>query len=168
MQLKIEHLSFTYDGAPEAVFADLSLSLDTAWRTGLIARNGRGKTTLLRLLSGDLQGKGKIDCPLTPVLFPYPVADGTQTAWQIAQTAASTCEDWRLMRELSLLNVPEEALNRPFDTLSGGEQTRVMLSALFAREDAYPRRTHQFPRRTRSCHAGGLPAPQRRLSARQP
>ena len=64
MQLKIEHLSFTYDGAPEAVFADLSLSLDTAWRTGLIARNGRGKTTLLRLLSGDLQGKGKIDCPL--------------------------------------------------------------------------------------------------------
>lgn len=42
------------------------------------------------------------------------------------------------MRELSLLNVPEEALNRPFDTLSGGEQTRVMLSALFAREDAYP------------------------------
>ena len=25
-----------------------------------------------------------------------------------------------------------------FDTLSGGEQTRVMLSALFAREDAYP------------------------------
>ena len=138
MQLKIEHLSFTYDGAPEAVFADLSLSLDTAWRTGLIARNGRGKTTLLRLLSGDLQGKGKIDCPLTPVLFPYPVADGTQTAWQIAQTAAATCEDWRLMRELSLLNVPEEALNRPFDTLSGGEQTRVMLSALFAREDAYP------------------------------
>lgn len=112
MQLKIEHLSFTYDGAPEAVFADLSLSLDTAWRTGLIARNGRGKTTLLRLLSGDLQGKGKIDCPLMPVLFPYPVADGTQTAWQIAQTAASTCEDWRLMRELSLLNVPEEALNR--------------------------------------------------------
>lgn len=138
MQLKIEHLSFTYDGAPEAVFADLSLSLDTAWRTGLIARNGRGKTTLLRLLSGDLQGKGKIDCPLMPVLFPYPVADGTQTAWQIAQTAAATCEDWRLMRELSLLNVPEEALNRPFDTLSGGEQTRVMLSALFAREDAYP------------------------------
>ena len=138
MQLKIEHLSFTYDGAPEAVFADLSLSLDTVWRTGLIARNGRGKTTLLRLLSGDLQGKGKIDCPLTPVLFPYPVADGTQTAWQIAQTAAATCEDWRLMRELSLLNVPEEALNRPFDTLSGGEQTRVMLSALFAREDAYP------------------------------
>lgn len=54
MQLKIEHLSFTYDGAPEAVFADLSLSLDTAWRTGLIARNGRGKSTLLRLLSGDL------------------------------------------------------------------------------------------------------------------
>ena len=138
MQLKIEHLSFTYDGAPEAVFADLSLSLDTAWRTGLIARNGRGKTTLLRLLSGDLQGKGKIDCPLMPVLFPYPVADGTQTAWQIAQTAAATCEDWRLMRELSLLNVPEEALDRPFDTLSGGEQTRVMLSALFAREEAYP------------------------------
>lgn len=138
MQLKIEHLSFGYDGAPEAVFADLSLSLDTSWRTGLIARNGRGKTTLLHLLNGDLHGAGRIDCPLTPALFPPMIADAHQTAWQIAKDAAPDSEDWRLERELSLLHLPEETLLRPFDTLSGGEQIRTLLAALFAREDAYP------------------------------
>lgn len=34
--------------------------------------------------------------------------------------------------------VTEEALDRPFGTLSKGEQTKALLSALFAREDAYP------------------------------
>ena len=138
MQLKIEHLSFGYDGAAEAVFADLSLSLDTSWRTGLIARNGRGKTTLLRLLTGELHGSGRIDCPLTPALFPPPIADARQTAWQVVKAAAPESEEWRLQRELSLLHVPEETLLRPFQTLSGGEQTRALLAALFAREDAYP------------------------------
>lgn len=138
MQLKIEHLSFGYEGALENVFEDLSLSLDTSWRTGLIARNGRGKTTLLRLLAGELQGQGHIACPLTPVLFPYPVEDMTEFTWNVMASAAPMAEDWQLRRELNLMHVEEDVLYRAFDTLSGGEQTKVMLAALFAREDAYP------------------------------
>lgn len=138
MQLKIEHLSFAYEGTLEAVFDGLSLSLDTSWRTGLIARNGRGKTTLLRLLAGALQGQGRIACPLQPVLFPYPVEEPSDLTWNVMAGAAPMAEDWQLRRELNLLHVEEDVLYRAFDTLSGGEQTKVMLAALFAREDAYP------------------------------
>ena len=32
------------------MFEDLSVMIDTSWKLGLIGRNGKGKTTLLRLL----------------------------------------------------------------------------------------------------------------------
>lgn len=38
------------------------------------------------------------------------------------------------MRELSYLKVEEDVLWRPFETLSNGEQTKVLLAALFLKE----------------------------------
>ncbi len=138
LQAIISHLSFTYDGSFAPVFTDLNLSFDTSWRTGLIARNGRGKTTLLKLLTGEITGTGRIDIPLTPVRFPFPVEDASQLTLFVMQQAAPDTADWQLIRELNLLRVDEDVLYRPFDTLSGGEQTKALLAALFAREDAYP------------------------------
>ena len=58
--IDISRLSFTYEGSYDPVFQDLSLQLDTDWRLGLIGRNGRGKTTLLRLLMGQEIYRGTI------------------------------------------------------------------------------------------------------------
>lgn len=138
MQLSIRDLSFSYEGSYTPVFEHLSLQMDTAWRLGLLGRNGRGKTTFMRLLAGELRGTGAIDCPLQPVLFPFPVADPQQLTLFVLQSAAPDAQDWQLMREMNLLQVSEEALYRPFATLSRGEQTKALLAALFAREDAWP------------------------------
>lgn len=138
MQLKIQDLSFTYEGSYVPVFDHVNFSVDTAWHLGLIARNGRGKTTLLRLLEGRYPCRGKIDCPLRPVYFPFTVEDPGQLTLFAMQSAAPDVPDWRLMREMNLLKMDEDTLYRPFDTLSQGEQTKALLAALFAREDAYP------------------------------
>jgi len=138
MQLKITNLSFTHEGAYEPVFTDVNIVADTSWRTGLIARNGRGKTTLLHLLAGEMPYQGRIECPLTPVYFPFPVEDPTQLTLFVMQSAAPDSQDWQFLRELNLLHVDEDVLYRPFDTLSQGEQTKALLAALFSREDAYP------------------------------
>ena len=138
MQLKITNLSFTHEGAYEPVFTDVNIVADTTWRTGLIARNGRGKTTLLHILAGKLPCRGRIECPLTPVYFPFAVEDPTQLTLFVMQNAAPDSQDWQLLRELNLLRVDEDVLYRPFDTLSQGEQTKALLAALFSREDAYP------------------------------
>lgn len=58
--IQISNLFFEYDGGIEPVFDQVSLNLDTDWRLGLIGRNGRGKTTLLRLLAGELASDGSI------------------------------------------------------------------------------------------------------------
>ena len=58
--ISVNKLSFAYDGASENVFDDISFSMDTSWKLGLIGRNGRGKTTLLKILLGNLEYIGCI------------------------------------------------------------------------------------------------------------
>lgn len=138
MQLNVRDLSFTYEGSYSPVFDHVSFHVDTSWHLGLIARNGRGKTTLLRLMQGLHAYSGHIDLPLTPVYFPFPVDDPQQLTLFVMQAAAPEAEDWQLIRECNLLQLTEDALYRPFATLSRGEQTKALLAALFSREDVYP------------------------------
>lgn len=137
MQLSIRDLTFAYPGG-EPVFEHLNLNLDTGWRLGVIGRNGRGKTTLLRLMMGGMPFEGAIDLPLEAAYFPYEVPDASLPALDVLRKAAPRAQEWRILREWQLLGIGEEALDRPFGTLSRGEQTKALLSALFAREDAYP------------------------------
>lgn len=43
--ISIKNLSFAYNGQ-NLLFDNVSLSLDSQWKLGLLGRNGRGKTTL--------------------------------------------------------------------------------------------------------------------------
>ena len=142
MQVSVRDLSFTYDGSYTPVFEHVSFTFDTSWRLGLIGRNGKGKTTLLRLLLAAstrlLKYEGHISMPLTPVYFPYPVADMNANTRDVMLSAAPDAEEWQLICELNQLDVDDSVLDRPFSTLSKGEQTKTLLAALFAREDAYP------------------------------
>ena len=75
-RIQMENVTFYYQDYYKPVFENVTLSLSTDWRLGLIGRNGRGKTTLLRLLSGALEPcSGSIQRSVPAELFPYP-ADG--------------------------------------------------------------------------------------------
>ncbi len=134
-QLQIADLSFSYPGSPEAVFDHLDLRLDTNWRAGLVARNGRGKTTLLRLLAHRLTPQTGSILPAVPTdFFPLAVSEPHLTTLEVLENTAPDVESWRLYRELADLEVSEEVLTRPFDALSPGERTRCLLALLFLRE----------------------------------
>ena len=137
-QIIIQNLSFTYEGDHTPVFQGMDLRLDTNWKLGLVGRNGRGKTTLLRLLAGELEGTGNIRCPEPESYFPIPVSRPDQPALQVLLEENRGLEEWQLVRELTRLGLDEALLERPFSTLSGGEQTRAQLAALFASEGCYP------------------------------
>ena len=136
--IKIENLTFAYPGSYDNVFEDLSLTLDTDWRLGLVGRNGRGKTTLLRLLLGEHKYSGKITSSVRFEYFPRPVPDGSLPTLEVLRRACLEAEDWELERELSLLGLEAQTLERPFATLSNGERTRALLAALFLGDDRFP------------------------------
>ena len=135
--IQVEHLTFCYDGGIEPVFEDVSFVIDTDWKLGLTGRNGRGKTTLLKLLAGEYEYSGSIRASVEMDCFPFPVGNMSANVIDVIEEADPSCELWKVCRELTCLDMDPEILYRPFTTLSGGEQTRVMLAALFARENAF-------------------------------
>ena len=132
--IKIENLTFSYPTSYDNIFENVSFQVDTDWKLGFIGRNGRGKTTLLNLLLGKYEYSGKIYSSVQFDYFPYPVADKTKFTNEIFFEIAPAAEEWELMRELSYLDVEADVLYRPFETLSNGEQTKVLLAALFCNE----------------------------------
>ena len=135
--IQITNLTFSYEGAYDAVFDKVSFQIDTDWKLGFVGRNGRGKTTFLKLLTGEYEYGGTITASVAFTYFPYPVKDTARTPWEILEEQAPGEELWRIYRELNMLGVEEEALYRPFLTLSSGEQTKILLAALFIRENQF-------------------------------
>lgn len=129
--IKVENLSFAYPSSYDNIFENVSFQIDSDWKLGFIGRNGRGKTTFFNLLQGKYEYSGKIISNVIFDYFPYQVSDKGKLTEEILKEVCPTAEDWEFVRELSYLDVNCEILYRPFNTLSNGEQTKVLLSALF-------------------------------------
>lgn len=129
--ISVTNLTFAYDGSYDDIFENVSFQIDTDWKLGFIGRNGRGKTTFLNLLLGKYPYSGKISSNVKFEYFPYEVKDKQEYTLAVIQSICPECEDWEIIKEVSILNIDAEALYRPFNTLSNGEQTKVLLAALF-------------------------------------
>lgn len=138
--IEIAALSFGYAGSYEMVFENLSLRLDSSWRLGLVGRNGRGKSTLVGLLSGHLTPQqGRVSAPgLAIAAFPPAVAEADAMTLDALRDLAPAAQDWQIFREAGLLGLEEGALYRPLSTLSGGERVKALLIPLFLQEGCYP------------------------------
>ncbi len=138
-QINVSNLTFGYEGSFDNVFEDVSFSIDTNWKLGFIGRNGKGKTTFLRLLLGEYEYKGSITTDAVFDYFPYMVRgkELDMTAAELMEKWKSQAEYWRVLCELPQLSVDPELLSRPFKTLSYGERTKVMLAVLFSGENDF-------------------------------
>jgi ATPase subunit of ABC transporter with duplicated ATPase domains len=138
------------------LFENLTLAFGRE-RTGLVGRNGVGKTTLVRLIlreanpaAGAVSVTGRI-AALRQQLAPPPgatLADLLGVAEPLARLArleagegrAGDLEaaDWELPQRvdaaLVAMGLAAAALDRPADTLSGGQATRAALAALLVAE----------------------------------
>jgi len=135
--INISNLTFAYDGSYDNIFEDVSFQIDTDWKLGFCGRNGRGKTTFLNLLMGKYEYSGSITASVDFEYFPFPVEDFTQKTLNVLEEIAPDALLWQIQYELSLLEVDESVLYRPFSTLSNGEQTKVLLAGLFLREHSF-------------------------------
>lgn len=135
--INVINLTFGYDGSYDNIFENVSFQIDTDWKLGFTGRNGRGKTTFLNLLLGKYEYSGTISAKVNFEYFPFEVKNTDDSTLDVIETIYPDYQQWQVMRELSLMQVSEDVLYRPFATLSNGEQTKVLLAALFLKENSF-------------------------------
>lgn len=138
-QINVNNLTFYYDGSFDNIFENVSFSIDTSWKLGFIGRNGKGKTTFLNLLLGKFAYKGSIDTTTTFDYFPYQITEHQMqlSAAEFMEELKVGCEPWRVICELVGLRENAEILYRPYQTLSPGERTKVLLAILFSGDNDF-------------------------------
>jgi ATPase subunit of ABC transporter with duplicated ATPase domains len=128
-------------GAP--LFAALDLTIHHGDRIGLVAANGRGKSTLLRLLAGEIlpdSGEMTLARNLRVALMPQAVPEGLlplpfrDAVLEALPADSRDWEEWRGDVALDDLQVPEDLRARPLSDLSGGWQRFALLARALMRE----------------------------------
>lgn len=138
-QIHVSNLTFCYEGSFDNIFENVSFSIDTDWKLGFIGRNGKGKTTFLKLLLGEYEYQGAINTSTVFDYFPYQltVQQQEQCFGDILEEIRPDCELWRVICELEKLHLEADVLYRPFSVLSYGERTKVMLALLFSGDNYF-------------------------------
>jgi ATP-binding cassette subfamily F protein uup len=138
--LKAEHISFAYSDRP--VVRDLSLRVMRGDRIGLIGPNGVGKTTLLKILLGQLEptsGTLKHGTNLQVAYFDQtraqldPEARVVDCVGEGKETVTIGTQTKHVMGYLQDFLFPPERARSPVKSLSGGERARLLLAQLFSR-----------------------------------
>ena len=116
--ISVNNLTFGYDGSINNIFENVSFNIDTDWKLGLIGRNGKGKTTFLKLLQGKYEYNGTITKKVDVDYFPFEIENKDKMAIEIVHEIAPNVEDWEIIKELNLLKSDAEILYRNFNLLS--------------------------------------------------
>jgi ATPase subunit of ABC transporter with duplicated ATPase domains len=138
--INIRNLGVTLN-AP--LFSRLDLSVNAGDRIGLVAANGRGKTTLLRCIAGIAEpGEGEItrsrgltigyvaqDVPSALADTPFHAA-----VLDMLPVERRAGDGWKVDVVLDTLDVPEALRQRPLKQLSGGWQRFAMLARVVVAE----------------------------------
>ena len=138
-QIYVSNLTFGYEGSFDNIFENVSFSLDTDWKLGFAGRNGKGKTTFLKLLLGEYSYQGSITTSTCFDYFPYSIRkeNRSKPAVEFFEELKPGSEQWRVFCEMDKLGLEGDLLYRRFDTLSFGEQTKLLLAVLFSGENDF-------------------------------
>lgn len=158
--LQIDNL--TYRLGERVLFQNASARLDAGWRVGLVGRNGTGKSTLFKIIRGELEGEsGGVRRPanlrVASLAQDAPAGEETPLAFVLQSDAeragllralAQSPQDAELHERARLLDIDaaparaaailaglgfdEAAQARPLNSFSGGWRMRVALAATLA------------------------------------
>lgn len=137
MLINIKNLTYSYPGSYSNVFENVSFQIDSDWKLGFIGRNGRGKTTFMKILTGEIDCSGSIHTDIKFTYFPFQVSDGDKYTIDIIKEIAEDADDWKIYKEASIIGLSDDVMYREYSTLSNGEQIKSMLIGLFLRENNF-------------------------------
>jgi ATP-binding cassette subfamily F protein 3 len=128
----VHNLSFGYDGAGQ-LFNDLSFSVGVNERICIIGKNGKGKSTLLRVLAGELDATGGTIKQHQSLQTGYFGQTNIQrlnpqrTVYEEIMSADTKCSPQRARNIAGSMMFSDDAQDKHVSVLSGGEKSRVSL-----------------------------------------
>jgi len=137
--IEAENISFAY--GDKKIIDNFSLMVNRGDKIGIVGANGCGKTTLVKLLLGQLQpsaGEVKYGTRLEIVYFDQMRAqlDEQKTVWENVLPNGDTVEvngrNIHIITYLQNFLFTSERAKTRVSVLSGGERNRVLLARLFA------------------------------------
>ncbi len=129
--------------AIDPLFSQLTFTIDASDRIGLVAGNGKGKTSFLKVIDGDLDlTSGEISrarglkIGLVPQDLPEAWRDLTLHQMVLGGIASglADADGWRVDVILDDLGTPEELRQRPMRKLSGGWQRLGLIARAWVGE----------------------------------
>jgi len=127
---------FSYNGEEPFIIENFSLTVGRRDRICIIGRNGRGKTTLLKLLAGELN-------PVSGSVVKHPVLQqgyfgqtnkfnltDSKTIVEEIRSADQACNDFKARSIAGGLMFPGDNALKKIKVLSGGEKSRVVLAKI--------------------------------------
>ncbi len=132
--LTIENMSFRY--GKEWVLKDIHLQISREERMALVGVNGVGKTTLTRLITGQLspgQGTVKVGSRVNIGYYAQHQINALNLDSTVYDEVASTVADGlvpRIRAVLGMFQFNEEDILKKIKVLSGGEKARVSLAKI--------------------------------------
>lgn len=138
--LKVDHISKGYDGVE--VIRSFSMELDRGDKIGVIGNNGRGKTTLLKLLAFVLspdQGIIELGHQVLISYFPQNHSEvvnknSSQTAFDWLKERRPGIYDQEIRSVMGKMLFGGDDAFKPVASLSGGETARLILAGMMLSE----------------------------------
>lgn len=109
--ISVNNLTFGYDGNYENIFENTSFEIDTDWKLGFVGRNGRGKTTFLKLLMKQYSFSGTISSSVDFDYFPFE-ADKELTALDAARNSIAPFALWEKKMDECILQSSEYSMEK--------------------------------------------------------
>ncbi|MHB8054290.1 MAG: ABC-F family ATP-binding cassette domain-containing protein [Candidatus Aminicenantales bacterium] len=135
--LNIDGMTFGYDPAAPLI-RDFGLSIGSRDRVFIIGPNGRGKTTLLKLLAGKLEPQAGTAVSPMAVTTGYFEQTNVQslvpqnTVLEEIQNADASIEPAKARFLAGMMMFEDDNALKKISVLSGGEKSRVLLAKLIA------------------------------------
>jgi ATPase subunit of ABC transporter with duplicated ATPase domains len=133
----VEHLGFHYPHSKVEVIKNVSFTIEAGERVAIIGPNGIGKTTLMRLLAGDLhQTKGKITWVENAQVGYMPQDPQAEFAKKVdlftwmSEWRAKSHDDQVVRGTLGRLLFSGDEIKKSVHVLSGGEKGRMIYGKL--------------------------------------
>jgi ATPase subunit of ABC transporter with duplicated ATPase domains len=133
----VEHLGFTYPGSDTAILTDFNMTVEAGERIAIVGANGIGKTTLIRLLAGQLQPTSGTITWVENAQLGYmpqdPQADFANKVdlftW-MSEWRAKSDDDQIVRATLGRLLFSGDETRKSVHVLSGGEKGRMIYGKL--------------------------------------